>query len=224
MFERLAVIGDVHGDAERLSVMLSRTEMRDRTLVLVGDFVNRGPDTQGVLDLLVQACEDLGPHLILIAGNHELALLTYLDHGDFALFAHHGGMATIRSYVGLAEPDVHAQFVTSFPEDHELLVRESLVSHYEAPGLLISHAGYDPARPDDRTLETLSLGSYPDLFDKDREPSRGRPNLVVCGHYVQRSAQPYDSPGFICLDTGCGSIGSNPLTSVLLPERAFIQV
>jgi len=224
MTERLVIIGDVHGDATRLSAMLSMPELRDRRIVLVGDFVNRGRDTRGVLDLLLRIRAERGDRLVLLAGNHELALLTYLDAGDFVMFARHGGLATIRSYVDFAKPDVHSQFVDSFPAAHEHLLRDSLLAHYETNDLLISHAGYTPAQPTDRTIETLALGSYPELFSPDRDASCSPRHLVVCGHYVQRAGRPYDTPGFICLDTGCGTLPANPLTSVLLPERVFLQV
>src|ERR1019366_9184607 len=102
MNEALAIVGDVHGDVLRLKAALLSLATLDRRIVLVGDYVDRGTDSRGVLEALVRARITLGSKLILLAGNHEGALVDYLDTGDLPRFAVVGGMATIRSYVGPA--------------------------------------------------------------------------------------------------------------------------
>jgi serine/threonine protein phosphatase 1 len=155
MSESFAVLGDVHGDSERLRRALSATAGLGRRIVLVGDYVDRGPDSAGVLEALVQARGTLGSQLVLLVGNHELAMINYLDTGDLNRFARFGGMATIRSYVGTAMPDVHRQFMAAVPDAHQRLIREQLDPFLDSDGVLVSHTGFDPAHPSDRRTSIL---------------------------------------------------------------------
>lgn len=219
----LAVIADVHGDARRLERLLSLPELGDRDLVLLGDYVDRGERSAAVLGLLVDLKRTRGAGLVLLQGNHELALLRYLRDGDLAAFGRFGGLATIRSYVGIARGDVRAQLAAELPADHLQLLMQSMQTHVETDDVLLSHAGYDPARPAARTQQALVEATHPSLFDP-ATVARTRPRpLVVCGHYVQRSGKPYDVAGFVCIDTGCGTTGG-PLTALLLPEHTFVSV
>lgn len=200
--------------------MLEEPVLTRRRLVLVGDYVNRGPASKDVIDLLIREKDRRGSDLVLLTGNHERALLDYLNSGDFVRFARYGGMATIRSYVGLARGDVRAQLESAMPQGHVRLLLEELRLFVETDELLVSHAGYDPANDEDRSLAAMT-SSHPEMFREDR--SRPRKQLVVCGHYVQSDRQPAVLDGLICLDTGCGTVGG-PLTALLLPERRLISV
>jgi serine/threonine protein phosphatase 1 len=221
MTESLAVLGDVHGDSERLRRALSACARLGRRIILVGDYVDRGPDSAGVLETLVQTRRILGSQLVSLVGNHELAMINYLETGDLNRFARFGGMATIRSYVGTAKPDVHRQFLEAVPDAHQRLLREQLEPFLETDTVLVSHTGWDPSHPDDRRTSVVCRG-HPRLFEW---AAAGRPlprPVVVCGHYVQRGKRPYQSNGLFCLDTGCGTLGG-PLTALLLPEREFLS-
>jgi serine/threonine protein phosphatase 1 len=213
----LAIVGDIHGDSQRLSRLLEHLAESNRLLIFVGDYVNRGADSASVLEQLCSLCERQPEAVRCLLGNHELALLDYLDSGDFGPFAALGGAMTIRSYVPTPRGDVHASFRAAFPERHYRFLN-CLLPFWESEELLVSHAGYDPARPWDRSVDAMARRRHPDMF---LHPQRPRP-LVVCGHYVQRSGLPYADESLICVDTGCGSIDSGPLTALLLPERTFI--
>lgn len=219
MGEPLVVVGDIHGEAGQLAAMLSQVLNLGRRVVFVGDYVNRGESSRQVIDLLVQTKREFGSQVVFLAGNHELALLDFLDSADFVPFARHGGMATIRSYVGEAKGDVHAQFSEAFPASHEEMLRSGLQDYYENEEVFISHAGFDPSAPGRRDREVLVQNSHPELFSAIRDILL-RP-LVVFGHYVQSNAEPFDQNGLICIDTGCGTI-RGPLTAVMLPEHRFL--
>lgn len=160
MSELLAIVGDVHGDSQRLSAMLKLLRPRGGRTVFVGDYVDRGPDSAGVLQILSEASDALGDALVLLTGNHELELAHFLDEGDFVRYAAIGGMATIRSYVGEAEGDVLDQFRKAFPRRHNQLIRK-LMPAFETDAVLVSHAGFDPVRPDVRSVEAMAGASYP---------------------------------------------------------------
>lgn len=201
--------------------MLHALEQTESHIVFVGDYVDRGPAARDVLQLLVAAAERLGDRLTLLAGNHEVGLLRFLDGGDFISFAAAGGMATIRSYVGVARGDVRRQFASALPESHERLLRERLETCFETTDLLVSHAGFDPSDPDRRDFDAMVMGSFPALFEMP-VPLTPKPT-VVFGHYTQRDHVPFRAAGLTCLDTGCGTTGG-PLTALLLPNATLISI
>jgi serine/threonine protein phosphatase 1 len=65
----------------------------------------------------------------------------------------------------------------------------------------------------------MVAGRHTKLFSPTFLP----PKLVVCGHYIQHSGQPYTRGQVICLDTGSGTIAGRPLTALLLPEGTVLQ-
>jgi serine/threonine protein phosphatase 1 len=216
----LAVVGDIHGDADRLAaaldVLLADTALH---LVFTGDYVNRGPDSRRVLGLLIAARDAHPGGVTLLRGNHEDALLAYLDGGGLPEFAAHGGLATARSYLEVVRSGALDEFRDSFPPAHRSLL-EATVAWYEDEDLFVSHAGFDPADPWKRTPRALYAQGHPDLF---RHGGPWPRPLTVCGHYVQRGGAPYDSQHLVCLDTGCGTLADGPLTVLTLPERVFSQ-
>lgn len=214
--ERLIVVGDVHGCAERLRSVLDDVRDCDRRIVFLGDYVDRGPDSRAVLDLLVEARHTLADRLILLRGNHEIALLQMLATGLPAAFLRHRGATTMLSYLPDPGPNVLEDFRRFFPSDHLRLLRETVLCA-EGPDLLVSHAGYNPDRPHSRSERDLTTGSWRRLTECRRPP---RP-LVVVGHYTQPSGRPYRSEHLIGLDTGCGTLPTGTLTMLLLPERTF---
>lgn len=216
----LTVVGDIHGDADRLARALDAL-LPDPSLQIVftGDYVNRGPDSRRVLDLLMAARDEHPERLILLRGNHENALLAYLDGGSLPEFAAHGGLATVRSYLAVVRSGALDEFRDTFPPTHRLLL-EGMRASYENAGVLVSHVGFDPADPWARAPEVFYGRGYPGLFQYGGPWPRP---LTVCGHYVQSEGQPYDSPHLVCLDTGCGTLPGAPLTVLTLPGRTFRQ-
>lgn len=218
--DSMLVVGDIHGDVDRCTAALELAREHDGRTVFVGDYVNRGPDSQGVLDALMLARKDLGNRLVLLLGNHEIALLQFLKDGILAPFAAMGGLATLSSYLADEEDQPVRAFMELFPDSHHSLLRSMPVYH-EEPGLLISHSGLDTRLPGSRSVETMCQANDPSMFTSGWS---GPPELLVCGHYVQRGRVPFVSEKLICLDTGCGSVPDGPLTILRIPELDFITV
>lgn len=214
----LAVIGDVHGDVRRLREMLDQLEPSERTIIFVGDYVDGAPHSAEVVEELISRSKRTPGRYHFLAGNHDLALLKYLRDGDFAAFAKLGGVSTLHSYLRETRGNVHCAFARAFPPEHRDFF-ERLEACWEEEDVLISHAGFDPERPEVRSREVLAHGAGSHIFMAERVP---RP-LVVCGHYPQPRGKPYRSTNLICIDTGCGAMGG-PLTALLLPEHAFVSV
>jgi serine/threonine protein phosphatase 1 len=214
----LAVVGDLHGEASKLARALNWLVRSDRHLIFLGDYVNRGPDSRAVLEMLCSLKTSSSSSLTLLRGNHEEALLRFLDGGGMAEFAAYGGLTTIHSYCPTPSEHVVSEFRASFPTNHLELIA-STAAFFEQPGLLATHCGFDPARPTARDGPSVVMGDFPELFRL--VPDASWP-LTVFGHYVQRTGQPYVSDRLICLDTGCGTYHGAPLSVLLLPELTVV--
>jgi serine/threonine protein phosphatase 1 len=214
-----AVVGDIHGDAEKLRPALDLLESSGRLVIFVGDYINRGRETRRVLELLSVFRRRWPDRHVFLRGNHEQALLQWLAGGSPHAFIRHGGLTTISSYFPQPTVSVLQDFLDSFPVQHQEFLA-STTPYFEAPGLLVSHAGYDPDDLQRRDFEVMVLGRNSRLLT---HPVPKPQELTVFGHYVQNGGQPFDKDGLLCLDTGCGTLADGRLTILLLPERRFVQ-
>lgn len=214
----LIAIGDIHGCARTLDVLLERLDIGpDDHLVFVGDYIDRGPDSRGVIDRLIDLQKSVS--CTFLRGNHEALFLGYLDQGEFDIWSYNGGTATLDSYAVPGEGFV-------IPEEHITFIRETKL-FYETDDFVIVHAGL---RPDQTVAENLAEGDEMVFlwerghlrFDDADLPWE---KVVVCGHTPV--PEPTDQPHLINIDTGCvyymrPSLGY--LTAVRLPERDYISV
>lgn len=220
MSERLIVIGDVHGSYDQLVRLIDSPYTDDRHIVFVGDLIDRGPQSKKVLDVAVQLAAEWAQGVTLLRGNHEQVLLEFLSTGDATSFLKNGGLSTVASYYDAVPPNILSVFRREFPMTHLTFLRGS-VTCIETDDVLISHMGYDPARPTMRDLDAMVLQAHQDLF---RLPPPGPDKLTIFGHYAQSTRRPYLGHRLVCLDTGCGTFPGAPLTALLLPEKEIVQV
>ncbi len=212
------VIGDIHGCANQLETLLSKQELyHDRQIILLGDYIDVGPDSRRVIDLLVNLRSQSVP-VVALEGNHEAAFKSFLRDGDFASYARIGGISTIKTYCGEIYGDVRAALERALPLSHRQFL-DSLQTFIETTDYLFSHTGYSPCSPFDRTREAMVLTSHQDLFTGLATLNK----TAVCGHYFQKTREAHVSKDVICLDTGCGIL-NGPLSAALLPERQLVQV
>jgi serine/threonine protein phosphatase 1 len=214
--DRLAFIGDIHADSVRLSGLLKKLD--GRRLVFLGDYVDHGPNSREVVEILLEIT-NREPSPLFLSGNHEIGLLAFLSGRlSFLEYAWMGGLPTIRSYIGKAKENVRSELVSAMPRPHcEFL--SNCKPFFETDQFVASHAGINPARPESRELAEIVLGRHPSLFHDDLRFNK----LVICGHYLQMTLTPLASNRVICLNTGCGTIGG-PATALLYPEMTFLQV
>ncbi|MCX7635800.1 MAG: metallophosphoesterase, partial [Syntrophales bacterium] len=91
---RIFAIGDVHGCRQRLEALVDRIPLDydGDTLVFVGDYIDRGPDSKAVVDFILELCEDIR-HVVCLRGNHEQMFLNYINEGrDQDLYFFNGGL------------------------------------------------------------------------------------------------------------------------------------
>lgn len=129
------LIGDIHGCLDELDALLKKLPA-DAQLIFLGDYIDRGPDSKGCIERLMQEKH----RSIFLRGNHEQMLLDYFlgpDNTETSLWLHHanGGPQTLRSYD--LEPDCE---YTDLPATHREFI-ESLPLYHETENYIAVHAG-----------------------------------------------------------------------------------
>jgi serine/threonine protein phosphatase 1 len=215
--ERITFVGDIHGDSVRLSNLLSKLADGNRRLVFLGDYIDHGPNSQRVLEILVELAEQR-PDTVFLCGNHEIGLLAFLaGRLSFLEYAWMGGLPTIRSYVAKASRDVVGELIAALPGSHVEFL-SACKPFVETDHFVASHAGVNPACPASRELADITVARHTSLFDQNI----GLGKIVICGHYLQASHEPFISSEVACLNTGCGTTGG-PATALLYPEMTILQ-
>lgn len=209
-------IGDIHGCVNTLNLLLEKIAPgADDHLVFIGDYVDRGPNTKGVIDRLIRLQGEC--KCTFLRGNHEEMMLDFLDFRESELWHINGGDATLASYqVGKGNFDI--------PDDHEAFIRET-VAYWDEPDFFFVHAGLKPHLTIEENLTHHSLEVF--LWERSHLAAKelAWEKTVVCGHTPQR--EPINRPRLICIDTGCVYVsypGYGVLTAVRLSERDMIQV
>lgn len=185
---RLLAIGDIHGCATALRNLIEFVQIHpEDTVVTLGDYVDRGPDSKGVIEQLI-ALRD-ATTLIPVRGNHEVMMLRAMEsRAAMHEWVQCGGDTTCDSY--------HVCTVDDFPVEHLEFLR-SCVKFHEAPSHFFVHANADPLLP-------LSSQSDHTLFwaHLDDEPAAHiSGKTMVCGHTPQWNGRPRKYRHAICIDT-----------------------
>lgn len=225
-------IGDIHGQLDMLETALTRIEAdggRDARVVFLGDYTDRGPDSAGVLDLLIKGQAE-GRDWITIKGNHDrmfsLFMQDYPMNDERLLVGYHwlheriGGIETLASYrVEVPERtriyEVHAAARAAVPQAHIDFLAGLQVTHQQGD-LLFVHAGIRPEIP-------LSAQTEDDLIwirDSFHKYTAPHPYLVVHGHTPVKAATHYGNR--VNLDAGAGY--GQPLVTAVFEGNACWQL
>lgn len=227
------IIGDVHGCMEELGELLdllgyresvdgTRVHAEGRRVIFLGDLVDRGPDSVGVLKTVIAMCA--AGSALCVPGNHDVKLLKKLSGGNVRIA--HGLAATLAQIDALADLDR-----TAFVNETISFI-DSLVSHYvlDDGKLVAAHAGMKSeyqGRSSKRVREFALYGDTTGETDEFGLPVRRdwaleyhRPALVVYGHTPR--ADPEWINGTVNIDTGCAFGGK--LSALRYPEREIVSV
>ncbi len=210
--EKTFIIGDVHGCCRLLERLIERIEWEpeNHRLIFLGDYIDRGEDPKGAIDLIIDLRERSGS-VDCLMGNHESLFIHYLNTGDPRLFLANGGKTTLESY-GIHE---NTTAVPRIPGKHLDFLR-SLKLYVELDEYLAVHAGLRPGVAlVDQTPEDL-LWIRERFIQSDCDFGR----IVVFGHTPFR--EPLVESNKIGLDTG--AVYGNKLTCMELPSREFVSV
>ena len=187
---RTIAIGDIHGCARALDAVLNAVRPTPRDVVVtLGDYIDRGPDSRGVVERLARLNSVC--NLVPIMGNHEEMLLRVLA-GDLFLideWLRVGGEATLDSYAIDSPREI---------PDHHVGFLRSLRPWHESPTHLFLHANYDPQRS--LKKQPAQLLRWVSIHDQLPGPHRSRKTAIV-GHASQKAGQILDLGYVKCIDT-----------------------
>jgi serine/threonine protein phosphatase 1 len=202
---RVYAIGDIHGCDRELGRLhtaiaadIARRPTTEAVVVHLGDYIDGGPDSAGVLARLMRPSPIDGARVVNLMGDHEQTVLEALD-GDRAAatdWLHSGGAATLRSF-GIDEAAPRETWAAALPAEVLAFLRNLAFSH-RAGGYLFSHAGIRPGVAPDRQ-------SHDDLV-RIRQPflSSEQDFGVVVVHGHTPVSVPAVRDNRIALDTGAG--------------------
>ena len=213
------VIGDIHGCLAEVRYLIEQLplEQSDR-LVFLGDYIDRGPDSKGVVSYLLELRKQGKIETVFLKGNHEDMFLDYLgfsgNHAD--VFLNNGGQATLASY-GIPEPSfAGAGIVTQLPRAH-LDFYHSLETFCVVEPYLCVHAGIQPLK---KLEEQTAAEMYWIRGEFIRNPHK-LPFTVLFGHSPHKEVL-FDLPYKIGLDTGL--VYGNKLSCFGIEEKMLYQI
>jgi serine/threonine protein phosphatase 1 len=208
----LYAIGDIHGCARELELLLGQISPKPSdTVVFLGDYIDRGPDSKGVIDLILELQSKT--NVVALKGNHEQLFLDFLESPQSpgaGVFILNGGGATLASYPGpggtFEIPERHIEFL------YGLKIKYETATHF------FVHAGV-PIKPlkdiTEADTEALIWSRQPFLSSDYRWEK-----MVVHGHTPVVAPEILENR--INLDTGC--VYNGHLTAIELPSGRLIQV
>ena len=193
MQPRTIAVGDIHGHCQALDAVLAIIDPQtEDTLVFLGDYVDRGPDSRGVLETVI----GLGSrcHVVALMGNHEEMMLGARQGGksDLRFWLQFGGQQTLDSYGQNVD-------VKQIPWEH-IRFLESLPLYFETDTHFFVHANYAPKLPLDRQSSADLLWRP---LDEIPSPHFSGKTAIV-GHTPQPNGQILDLDYLKCVETGCG--------------------
>ena len=225
---RIYAVGDIHGALDCLDQLVAQIEkdagdLNDAQLVFLGDYVDRGPDSKGVIDRLVALKKEY-PETVFLKGNHEAVMLDFLSDAEEALeWLDWGGDQTLRSYgvsgvLTKAGEDLSTALAAAMPKPHRTFLHSLELMHIAGDYLFV-HAGIRPGVAIEDQDEDDLLWIRKRFHDA---AANERPEYtVVHGHHPMK--KPVDAGWRVGVDTG--ACWSGVLTAVCLDgdKRKFIS-
>ncbi len=197
-------IGDVHGCIKTLRLLVEEKIQltKNDLLVLVGDYIDRGPDSKAVLDYLMKLKED-GYDVIPLRGNHDQMMVdAYMKKDSFSstLWLNNGAQNTIDSFMPDIPTEYYEMAIGQIPEKYIQFI-QSMPFYHELEDYLLVHGGFDWSSADPFS-DTRGM-----LWE--REPSNNirftKGRAIIHGHTPTPSNIIKNNPGssVINIDSGC---------------------
>ncbi|GAB4542046.1 MAG: metallophosphoesterase family protein [Pleurocapsa sp.] len=203
---RYLAIGDIHGCSQALERLIEAVQPQPEDIIItLGDYINKGPDSKGVIEKLIQLSQT--HNLISLKGNHELELLQLKRdrevprlrrdrNFDDGIQLKYLGVETLISY-GLPNGKLS---LANIPRRHWEFLEHTCVNSWESEHHIFVHANLHPLLP-------LSQQPEFNLFWEklERPIPHYSGKTTICGHTSQKSGQPLNFGHAICIDTwACG--------------------
>jgi serine/threonine protein phosphatase 1 len=196
-------IGDIHGSLQKLRDLMTQCQRhadgRPATFVFLGDYIDRGPDSRGVIEALMDLQSRQPDRVVALKGNHEAVAVEIVDgETEPEQWLREGGVATLRSY--------HVDHVRDLPDEHVAWLR-SLPLFYDDGRRFFVHAGIDPEKPLAKQRDHDLIWIREPFLSDARDYGR----LIVHGHTPETSGLPDFRGNRLNLDTG--AVFGRPLTA-----------
>lgn len=192
---RTLAIGDVHGCCNALKTLVDHAGIsKEDTIVTLGDYIDRGPDSKGVIDFLIKL--NKSHRLVTLKGNHELMMENARDSvQEFEFWSYNGGAEALESFDVSNSPS----FYKEIPKKYWNFMAACKPYHETASHILV-HGGLDAeADLEDQSERHL----YWQRIFESKPHKSGK--IMVCGHTPQHDGRPLVSLQAICIDTfACG--------------------
>jgi serine/threonine protein phosphatase 1 len=198
---RLIAIGDIHGCSAALASLLEAIAPdAGDTIVTLGDYVDRGPNSREVIEILAALSQRT--NLIAIQGNHEQMMLEVIrGEAPYHGWVQHGGIDTLDSYGFTGRLDF-------LPPEHEAFF-DSMVDYYETDTHFFLHANYEEDLPlDDQEIDVIRWRSLRDGIPGPHISGK----IAVVGHTANPDGQIMDLGHLLAIDTYC--YGGGVLTAM----------
>lgn len=211
---RKIVIGDIHGCLAKLKMLLDKVDYDENQdlLILLGDFIDRGPDSKGVLEFVM----GLKGELITIGGNHDEWLVEWVNTWDGSmdgyLSRNVGGTDTLRSFIPSFDPSSsysrdYAKMVMKSKFASHLKILEDTLDYWEDEHFIYVHAGINPFLSDWRSTSRQEFRWMRDPF---LTTSHEQEKTVIFGHTPvkglhrnRHNHNPWHGDRKIGIDGGC---------------------
>jgi serine/threonine protein phosphatase 1 len=202
-------IGDVHGCRDKLERLLAACEAqaagRPARYVLLGDYIDRGPDSRGVIELLMRRQQAQPGTIVCLRGNHEqMAIAAQADARAMPLWLVNSGASTQRNYpeTGGRIADAHLAWLAALPFCHDDGLR------------FFVHAGVDLSLPLAAQDGEVMLWMREPFLSHCDEVDMGR--FIVHGHTPVRDGRPDLRRRRLNLDTA--AVLGGPLTAAAFDD------
>lgn len=204
-------IGDVHGCLVALQTVFEQQDFqKDDLVVFLGDYIDKGPDTKGVLNFLMEQQRKL--KLVFLQGNHDQMMLVAKQHPErLNEWLESGGQATLNSY-GMLK---NSPLTESIPQEHWQFLSDSL-PYFELDAFVFVHAGLAKGIP---LKDQMPHHLYWEKFYEPQEYLPGK--TVICGHTARKNGQIADYGHTVCIDTF--AYGGQWLTCLEVETGNFLQ-
>lgn len=206
---KIFAIGDIHGCLFALEALLESLPIKwgKDYLIFLGDYIDRGPDSRKVLELVMDLKENYPQRVYPLKGNHEWMFERFLSGLDVEIFLYNGGGETLKNYFEKGKLNI--------PEEHEEFIK-SLPLYLEIGPYLFVHAGIDPSKELSLQTEEDFLWIRQKFYLYEGKYSK----KIIFGHTPFPEVLHLEDR--IGIDTGC--VYGGKLTAIELPEEKFYQI
>ncbi|MEH7335828.1 metallophosphoesterase [Neobacillus drentensis] len=228
---RKIVISDIHGCSTELDLLLHKSKAQPDEVIFLGDYIDSGPDSMGVVDKVIDWC---GQGATALLGNHDDLFLRWLDDKEIIFYyGKIGGMATINSclqrlgmdtveYSQLLHDQIKENEVRDTIKDcfrKQIFFLQSLPLYKKEPELIFVHAGINPKKG----LEKTTKVEFLNLRDEFIYEYKGC-ETIIFGHTPTRRLHNHNNVYFgpnrvIGIDGGCAFGGQ--LNALIITDGQF---